>query len=219
MLNNAGEPIMKHKKGDPVLTNGVPTIRNPRTVEHLLSPMLIDGRYYFATDADTMQYKVDYEDKLVEWISGDIAYFGTQLIEKTLIRFYPQKTIGTIEVYNESGNVVAIPSEQKLYIQLTVPKRVEDNIDLRKIITDRTVAVIDSEFNKTTISLSGIISSLTSVLGADAYGISISGLTLGTFTIKDGGSRPTIGKKLTITPEGTLAVRDDVSIEFIKHLG
>ena len=218
-LNTDGDPIMKHKKGDPILTNGVPTINNPRTVEHMLTPMLIDGRYYFADDSDTTSYKVDYEDKLVEWISGDIAYFGTQLIEKTLIRFYPQKTIGIIEVYNESGNVVTIPSEQKLYIQLTVPKRVEDNIDLRKIISDRSIGVIDEEFSKSTISLSGIISSLTKVLGADVYGISISGLSLSTFTIKDGGSRPTIGKKLTITPEGTLAVRDDVSIEFIKHLG
>lgn len=218
-LDNNGDPILLHKKGDPVLTNGVPTVLNSRTIEHMLTPMLIDGRYYFADEVSTASYKVDYEDKLVEWISGDIAYFGTQLIDKTLVRFYPQKTIGVIEVYNESGNIIVIPSEQKLSIQLTVPKRVEDNIDLRKIIADRTVAVIDAEFNKPTISLSAIITSLTTTLGADVYGISISGLSLTTFTIKDGGSRPTIGKKLTITPEGTLAVRDDVSVEFIKHLG
>lgn len=219
MLDVNGDPIFEHQIGDIILNNGAPQIASPRTIEQLITLMLIDGRYYFANDLSTTTYKTDYEGKLVEWINGDIAWFGTQLLDQTLIRFYPQKTTGVIKVFNEQGNVISIPSEQKLTLQLTVPNRIVTNADLRKIISDKAVKTIDTEFSRSTISLSNIISSLSAVLGSDVYGINLTGLTLTTFTIDDGGSRPTIGKKLSITPEGTLAVRDDIVIEYIHHLG
>lgn len=222
VLDTAGQPFMKYKKGELVLdSNGKPIVVNERNVIRQFDIMLLEGAYWFATDAVATSYRSEMTKTFISWIMNDLVEISKNLLEKTRIYFYPKSTLGDIEVLVGEGRVLRINSSQSLQLNITVTDSVYNNLPLRKKIEDLSTNVINNALKERTIDLSTIITSLRLNYGDDVIGVVMSGLggkeDLSTFTITDDGERASLRKRLVAQGDNTLIVEEDVTYNFIRH--
>ena len=96
MVDNVPTVNLLHRAGDPILTDGQPTIRHlagstmyvdgapiPLNVRGMLRQIdlyMIDGLYYFATSETSTDYKATIPATIVDWVESDIASIETSNI-------------------------------------------------------------------------------------------------------------------------------------------
>jgi hypothetical protein len=222
VLNEDGEQVYKFYIGDIVLdANGNPIIENPRGMTRQLDVMLIEGAYWFATDATTAGYRTDLTNTIVDWVTNDIEKLTDQLLDKSRIYFYPKTTLGDITVMIQDGLITTIPSGQTLQVRLHVNRIVYGNEELKSQLTTETIRIISEKLNQATVSVSEITAALRTQYAADVIDVDFSGLggemDLHALTVVDPGERCSIKKRLIAMPDDSLVVQEDVLISFIRH--
>ena len=226
LLHNAGDivynqtngnVVYKHLAGGPML--GAQT-NNKISCE--LDMMFIEGSYYFATDPASSTYRQEIVDSVVQWLNGDITRLSKQLLDNSVIYFYPKTSMGTIEVMVSDGIITTIEAGQSFTLELYVNKAVYNNESLRDNITNTSILVIDSCLKKALVSLDDIISTLKTNLGSDVLAINLSGLganrDIPAFTVVNNENRASLKKKLISLPNKSLIVTEDVTVKFIEHV-
>src|SRR5690606_17085949 len=202
--------------------SGNPIIKNPRSLLRHLELFLLDGKYYFANDASTVQYRDTIPMSIVDWLRNDIVPLSQRMLENTELFYYPQATLGNIDVTIDGGDRVNIPAEQSFTCQVYVTRAGYINNELRASITNTIVRTIAEELQDATVSMKDIITKITTILGDDVLGLRISGLggsfDVNTLTMLDDSQRPVIRKYLSVDTDGKLSVRDDIAIDFTRHL-
>lgn len=211
-----------HRKGDNVLdANGQPVLIDPyRDMIRQIDLLLIDGRYYFATEQATTNYRTELVNQLTDWMLVDIANLSAKLLEQSEMFFYPKSTIGEMDVIVGAGLNTRIDASQRLAVEYHMLKEKMDNPAIREAITTITGRVLAESLQATTISVSDMIDALKLALGNDIVSVQITGFAnnkYSTITVKDQSVRPSIGKQLVSLSNLTLAVRDDIAIDFISH--
>lgn len=219
--DSAGNPVILHRRGDVILTNGVPTPVGQSYLSRQVDLFFIDGVYYFADDYSTITYRNEMVATVVGWIVKDLAEMGQDLLELTEIFFYPKTSMGSVQAMVEGGNITQVQAAQTLTARLFVGDAVFENLELRDALTTSTIKVIDEHFKKSTVSMSAIISQLRGVYGNDVISYSLSGLgglrNLEAITMLVESERCSIRKKLAALPNGQLIVREDVTVDFVRH--
>ena len=221
VLDENNEPIMRFKAGDLVYVNDEPVLKNPRQILSIADMFFIDGRYYFATQTNTVAYAKEIPMTVVEWCNTDIAKITESLIEETKLYFYPITTTGNIRIIGESSDPITVPCEQSLNVQLYVDKVTNDNTLLKVDISQSVRKQLDTELQRRTVSLLDIAANLRAILGEGVFGASITGLggnrQLNTMTVLDDSQRAMLRKRLVVDNDGFLSVQDDITIEFKLH--
>lgn len=217
-----GEHVILHKKNALILNEaGEPILLEDSKLERELALILLDAKYMFCTDKDAVSYRNMVAEELVRWINEDINTISSRLLEDTELLFYPKKTYGMIDIFDEDGSIRSVEAEQKLNISLTTPRRVVIDKDLKLSITKSVTSTVEKALAKRTVSLSDITTSISSVLSEDIYGIYIVGLGgddgLTTMTMKDVDQTLSLAKELYILGDGGIGIRNDISISFIQH--
>jgi hypothetical protein len=221
-LDAQGQPTYQHLAGDVIRdVNGEPIPKNTRTLLRHVELFLVDGRFYFATDSATVNYRESIPHTIVNWLTNDIAVLSKQMLEKTDLLFYPLTTTGNINVIGETTDPISIPAEQAFTVQLLVDKATYQNQPLRSAMSKAITTVIAAALTNVTASVSGIVSTLTAVLGDGVKGITLSGFgsdgAIPAITVLDDSQRAVLRKKLVKTTDGTLAVQDDITVDFQLH--
>lgn len=222
VLDNLGNPVIKHRAGDlvldafgqPILVGGVSNRNMVRQVDLLM----IEGSYYFANSQGTVQYRDTLPRIIRDWVINDIDSLADKLLERTDLFFYPKTTTGRIPIIISDNNRSTIDADQTINISFTVDKVVFDNTELKQAIEATTLNIISEQLQSTTISLSRMEATVHATIGQDIIAVRISGLTEGlrSFTILDDSVLPQIGKQIVSLIDGTFAVQDAITFDFTR---
>lgn len=216
-----GNPMIKHRAGEYILDEN----NKSMSTGNLLSPIqeidlfLADGKYYFANDETTINYKDDVINKLIGWIK-EVGSLAEKFYANTELLFYPKRNIGHVRVIVGNKIHTSIPAEQNLKITYYVPRTVYENTELKDSIETRTASVIDNVLKNNIISKTDISKALRETFVDHVLQVGIDGLFNNEYdvvTIYDDSIRPTIAKMLKLTRSQTLMVVDSIEVVFELH--
>lgn len=230
ILHNIGDPVLDtdghqvvlHAAGSPVLdTAGNPIPVSPGTLTRQCDLFLIEAVYYFATDAESSAYASTIAPTIVGWITSDLATLSKSLIEETELYFYPQISVGNINVLISGNKTASIEAEQQLSIIVKVDEATYNDPDLQSPMEVQIIDTLWSAFQSKTVSLYQIQKTLGAQLGSGVIGLTMTGLggsrNLDTLTVLDGSASLSIWHQAVVEADGTLGVADGVAISFLEH--
>lgn len=222
VLDNLGNPVIKHHAGDIILdAQGNPTLiggASTRGMIRQVDLVMIEGAYFFATSPSTIDYRNTLPLTIRDWVVNDIAGLADKLLERTDLFFYPKVTTGKVPVIVYDDDRALIEASQTIRVIFVVDKEVFNNTELRQAIEVTTLDIISNQLQSTTVSVSRMESTIHTTLGQDIIGVEVTGLSGGykSFTVLDGSVLPQVGKEITALVDGTIAVQDAISFEFIR---
>lgn len=229
ILHNIGDPVLvngvqqyAHRKGDLVQdANGVPIVASPRKVVRQVDLFLVDGLYYFADNATTVEYTRSIPNTVVGWLDNDIAMASKKMLELTDLYFYPQRTTGYVDALVLEGFEVRLEVEQALHIELYMTKSGYEDLPLRGSIEANILEILADEFTRDTVRCIDIENRIIESAKDQVITSMVSGLggsnNYRVVTITDQSARFGIRKKLQALADGTYSVIDDVTITFLRH--
>lgn len=211
----AGDVILD-EYGDPAITNG-----GARGILRQFEMLLIDGKYYFATEPVTTEYRDQTVDRIVDWVMVDIAGLSKQVLEQTQIYFYPKSNTGLIRVIAGDSERATIRADQRIQIILQVYPDVYNNATLRDSLTQTAITTVADAINTQRVSHSACVSKLANAMGDNVVSIELLGLFEDRFKVVsmvDNAMRPAIGKQMVVLSNNQLAIRDAVDVLFVRHV-
>lgn len=222
VLEEDGTPVLQWRKGDVELdSSGNPVPTNPRGMVRQIDVMLIEGAYWFATDAAAINYRNKTVRTVVDWLTTDLRRMGAQLIEQTHVYFYPKTTLGTVSVMILNGITTTIEAGQAFEVTLYVSADVYANAPLRAQLQLATIRTISEQLRSTTVATSSILRALLTAYGGDVIDVQVSGLggedNLSALTMLDEGERCSIRKRLIAQADDSLVVQEDLVFNFVRH--
>lgn len=223
--DSQGNTIYAHRAGDPVLDeDGKPVISTDAGSQMLRSVDLftIDGIYAFANDAITTAYMSYVEQALYTWLTRGLADLNEQVLENTHVYFYPQVSKGSIDVLLNNNVQTTIAADQSLTLTLYLSPDKFNNTALKNALSISSINSIGAYFaTNTIVSKTGIVKALASVYGDDVVDFNVSGLANQSgdvvITVLDNSARLSIGKALYIQANNQLAVKENLTINFLLH--
>jgi hypothetical protein len=222
VLDEHNVQVMKHRKGDIILKDGVPVLDGESHIHRLIDLFLIDAKYYYATDIKSVTYTSEVINSVVEWTTTNLAEFNRRTLEQTKIFYKPKITSGIIKVTDDRGNVTSIESAQKLAVSIYVKDSIYNNTNIRESISISVIKKLTSLINNSTVSTGIIISEIMNDLKEVVSSISITGIggdkNLQTVTVVDDTYGLSIAKKIYLRSDGNLIVLEDISIDFYNVL-
>lgn len=222
LLDENDEPVYRHRAGDvKVNGSGEPIPESPRKMLRQAEMFFLDGRYYFANEDTTVEYRDSIPTIIVGWLNDDIEPISKRLLERTELYYYPQSTLGRVEVSAEGGDTLRMDAEQGFTVRFYISPTTYQNTELRVSLSETATEVISQALLSSTVTVSDIIATLEERVGGDVIGVDVTGLggetPIRALTISDDSVRTTIRKRLTARADGSLTVEDDINIEFIRH--
>ncbi len=107
VLDDQGNPVILHYAGDVMHdVEGNPIVQSTRRMLRQIDIFLIDGAYWFATEQQTMDYRVQIPGTIENWLREDIAAVQEYLLEQTSLYFYPKSPLVNINVRVRENMVV-----------------------------------------------------------------------------------------------------------------
>ena len=213
-----GQPVVLHAVGDPILDENGDPIALPRAIDRLIDILMIEASYLFATDASSVSYRQTIPDTLNTWVSSDLVDISKQLLEKTRVFFYPKKTAGLVSVSVQDGSVVQIQASQSFSVVLSVSKTVAQDTTLKEALTAITITTIADYLSRSTVTISEITSALRVKYAGDVVGVRITPIAgvYETVTVVNNHERLGVRKNLEALADQTLAVVEDIDVQFIS---
>jgi hypothetical protein len=217
-----GEPVVLHQAGDVVLgSDGKPIIAQPRKVLRRMEMFLMDAKFLISQTQETQEYRKMVEQQLLKYILVDIPSVDTRLLEKTSLYFFPKTTMGMLDVLLGDGNITKLPAETRFSIRYYLTGATRQNGDFLNALAETTRSAIKVNLRGQTISASAITAEIRRRLGDEIIDVEMDGIGEGQdifiFSMKDPSARPAIGKKLSVNPDWSVSIRDDISIAYNRH--
>lgn len=214
-----GEVVYAHRKGDVILDSmSNPVLNEAISYGREFDILVVDGRYYFADDDATVDYRSEIQDTLTEWITVGLSSLDAELLEKSELFFYPKSTVGEVTGYVGNGEEATISSAQSFSMTLYVTEAIYRDETIRSNIRTNTVKLLDSYIDQTSLNMTELRDSLKTLYGSSVKAFSITGFgddgSYEMFTMKDTRYRLSLKKELTARADKKLYVSDGVTIEF-----
>jgi hypothetical protein len=217
-----GEHVNQYNKGDTELdANLQPILLAPRKIHREFTLFLVDGMYYFATEASSVTYRDEIPMQVVDWVQGDIANIRKQLLDEAEIYFYPITTFGNTTATVRDGLLADISLDQSLNVTYYMDATSYRNTALRPALIEMTKQIITNMLSQTLVVRSDIIAALKLAAGDDVSGVDITGLggaaDFSILTVQDDSVRLSLRKKPTVLSNDELMIEDDLTINFLRH--
>ena len=223
VLDSNAQPIMRYIAGDVKLDfdgNPIP-LAGTKGMLRQFDLFLVDGRYFFATNTETISYRQEIVNLVTDMVVNDLVSISNRLLERSELFFYPKVTSGVIDVIVNNQEKVQIKADQTFKVTYYVRQDVYENEAVKAAIEKRTAKVISQALNTTTISVLMLTEALKSAAGDDILSVSLNGFTndvYDTITLADLSVKPVVGKRLTALSNKTLSVQDAIVVNFVNHL-
>jgi hypothetical protein len=226
ILDGSGNPTYSHYAGDPVLDletgDPLPVANYQTLLMRSVDLFAINAIYSFANDTITTEYISFVKEALYAWLTEDLVRLNEQVLENTTISFYPQVTQGTINVLLNNNVRTTINADQSLVLTVYLSPEKIDNTSLKNALSKSTIIALGKYFStNSTISTSGLSDALKAAYAGDVVDFSISGLAGQTtdvvISILDESAHLSIGKALAVQTNNQLAVKENLTINFLRH--
>ncbi len=219
VLDANSQPVLKFKAGDVMLDEqGKPITQTQIVAGRELDLLVVDGRYLFADDTATIDYRTEINQVLTSWITDSIVDVQQQLLDQTRIFFYPKTTLGVIHVLTENNGEDYLAAEQAFNVDLYVTKAIYDDLSIRDILKSTTVKLLDSYISLTTVNMSEIRERLKQLYGTAVKAFQLRGLggvkNYEIVTVATNQNRLCLKKQLSIQADKTMIVEDAVTFTF-----
>lgn len=221
VLDSNDEQVWAHMKNDPVIINGQPVLVAPRKLLREVTILMVDGLFYFATEAAAVAYRQEIPMEFVSWLKSDIESIGGRLLEKAKLFVYPTQTFGDTVVSVRDGQRATIQIDQAFAITHWLKPAAYTNSTIRPSLIDNDKQILDDQISLKTISRSNMVTRLDDTSGDDVLANELSGLG-GTenypiVTVEDDAVRLSIRKKMVVLANQLLTIEDDVTVNFLEH--
>lgn len=217
---DTGLPIILHRKGDPVMTDGTVTYESGRYTMWWFDLVLFDAKYRFANSKVDVDYRNFISKLTVEWTNDLLGDIRDQKLEVTDIYFHPHSTMKHSHVLVDDALEVEMDSVQRLTVDIFVTRSIYNNFDLRKSIELTVKELVYEGISKTEVSTGHIAESVINAL-PELKGIKVHGLggskNYSTVTLLDDSTRLSIAKELVVDDDGKMLVKDNLQISFKLH--
>ena len=217
-----GEPLIKYKKGEVMLdANLNPIPADSVGLERQMDLLLIEGAYWFATDAASSNYRNELTTTIVGWLTNDLESLSKKLLEQTRLYYYPKVNTGYIDVMTAEGLVLNLSASQSLRIDIVVTEQVYVNTELTAKMKTMAINQANAALNDQTVAADKIEHDLRDLFMSDAISVTVSGLggdsNFPVLTVVDSANRLSLHKRLVAQTDDTLIVEEDVTVNFILH--
>lgn len=221
-LDDEGKPLIRFPKGDVMRdADGNPIVESTRKMQRQVDLFFLDGKYWFATNPTSIEYRDTTAQTVVRWLSTDISAIRAKLLEGTELYFAPQTTLGNVQVMVEEGLISTIPAEQGMRVGLYLGRAEYADARLRESLTRSIKLVIADRLIQSVVSIDDITDKLREEIGSEAIAFSVSGLgganNFPVITTLDDTLRCSVRKRVVAKSDDTLAVEDDVQIDPLRH--
>lgn len=222
VLDDNGDKTYQYRIGDTMTdASGQPIPASTRGMTRQCDMLFIEGAYWFATEASTLTYRKAITTLLVSWLVNDFETMNEKLLEQTRLYFYPNSTMGNIDVMILDGLVTTIEAGQRFTLTLSVSETVDRNDELKAKLERTAIKTIQDQLSQPLVAHSLIVDALQDILGSDIKGLTLTMLgdaqNIAVATVMDDTTRLGIRKRLAALPDDTLVVQDDVTVDFIRH--
>jgi hypothetical protein len=221
VLDEAGNTVYEHKKGDLIYINGEPLIDVQKKTLRYVDMLFVDGNYFFADDPLYVTYRKDVATTIATWVNYDLGAITDILLEQTKIFYYPKRSIGSVAVMIQNDITTTIEAMQSFTVDIFVNSSVYLDARIRAELERTTIEVLDNAIKETKVSISDIIIALRSAYGASAITVRVSGLggdkKYETVTLMRASDRLSLKKRLVSQDDGSLIVKENVIINFIEY--
>jgi hypothetical protein len=222
VLDDQGNQTYKYRAGDVMLDeNGDPILDNDMSINKEIDMLFVDGRHYFVTDEAFRSYNDELVGVLDTWITQDVESIQDVLLEKTRIYFYPKTTLGQVKVYTEDSGQNFVNSEQSLVLDLYVGADVYNDNDIRQQLIDLSVKLLDESISESVVNTTAITLALNEAYAGSVKTLQLSGLggmenDYKIVTLAAEENRLCLKKILAIQSDGSLIIKEDVTVNFFK---
>lgn len=236
--NGDKRPSILHRKGDPVLQDGLPVVLHPagsvvrdnlgypvakegvRGIVRSFDMVMFDGRFYIADGDDSELYLQRSRDLLTSWIVDSGPDLAVRQYELTSTYILPKVGMESLTVRVDDGSTVLVESAQKIFVDIYLTSNGFKNLDLRDTIVSQLPAIIVKEISQTTVSRVAIESAIKSAVSSDVLGVRVGGLFGDTFsvvTVEDPTKSFSIASRLAVRSNKTIGVEDWIDVNFHDH--
>lgn len=220
VLNSSGNPLYKHRIGDVKLDNsGNPIIHTGLRTDREIDMFLVDGKYYFANDDSFVSYKKELANIVATWVTEDLYNLQDVLLEKTKLFFYPKSSISTVPVTADGSEDINIDSEQYVTVDIYVKSNIYRDTDIRNLITDGVIKIVDTYIEMLTVNVSEITAALRKSFIDVTEAIRVSGIGDNQYQIvkiKNMYQRLSLRKNIISQTDGKLYIKEAVIVNFIN---
>lgn len=223
ILDEQNNPIYRHNAGDVQLdSNGEPVLISDRNIVRETDLMLFEGVFKYVTDTNVINYTNQVIQTLVKWVTSDISSLNKRLLENTDIWFYPKVSMGAVTANVDSGSIVTIDADQSFRVRMYMSASGHENLPLRASLTQSVLRVISSMIGRKTVSTVAMSQAIKDQVGEDVIDVVITGLggfnnNYDIITVVEDSDSLGIRKRISVLPNNTLTVEDDINVEFIRH--
>lgn len=223
ILDANGQPTYQHRKGDVYLDPATrePVLLSPRNKLIVAYLFMLEAEYWFSTDLIAKNYLDKIYTNLVKWITVDLERLAKRSLDNTSVYFSPKMQEGMVKVMYLDGQQKTILAGQRFTVTLYVDASTANDKAMKMKLTKDTISTIGKCLNEVTVSIFDIEKALKEAYGENVISLSISGINgsdnLEVVTMVEDKDRLSLKKKLDVLADGTLVVREDVDIFFIKH--
>ena len=215
-------PVWLHRQGEYKLDEYNEKIPLGGSTEtYFIDQVLLDGRYRYATEAGTVDYVKSISSTMVEWVKSDIKEMSKTLLARTDLLFSPKSNVGQLTVQSVQGEPKKIDANISVAVDFYVNYNAYSNTAIRKSIIKSTKDVVIAELAKTEISTGSIHDELRKVVGDDVITIKVHSFNgdnnLDAFIVENESVGCSLAKLLERQADGTIALVDDLTVEFKRH--
>ena len=223
VLDSDGEVVYKFRKGDVMLDlTGNPIPAASEGLERQVDLLLIDGNYWFATDATAASYRNELTTTIVRWLTNDLESLSKRLLENTRLYFYPKVDTGYIDVKLADGTVLSMPAGQSLRLDLVVDEIVNANTALKAQLVNISIASVSTQLEQDTVAVDEIQAKLRELYKTDVKSATLTGFggssNYTMLSVVDPATRLSLRKRLVAQPDDTLIVTEDLTVNFIVNV-
>lgn len=217
-----GKPSILHKQGDVIYIDGQPVLKEPRKLQRRVELFLLDARYDIASTDEVVTYRSMVLDYILNGVLTQLPTVNEELLEQTEMYYYPLNTLGYVDVRLGNNALANMDAELSFNITYYVTDAVRKNTALLKSLSSMTRSTIATYLQNRTVSVAGILSALRANAGDDIIDVEMEKIgddrDQSIMTLRRDNDQFTLGKKVAATPDGSITIRDDISITYTKHV-
>ena len=230
VLHRAGDPVLdangkvmyKHLIGQTVRdADGNPILKEPRKVLYYWDFIAMDYNYYLSQDEYDTEYLEASVATIADTIMDNLASLTRNRLERTVVLFKPKSTIGFTDVIVNENVAIQIKNDLRFSVMYYLTHEGVVNKNLKNSLITSTHRIINDYRKKKTLSSSAITKALHDPSQEDIKDVKVmvySGdQVIDVISNVDDTNGFGVRKKLAITADNFLTVKEDIEVLFKEH--